>query len=165
MKRSIALSDKDVERFWSKVDKNGSNGCWIWKAGDNGDGYGKFYIHVESGYPQRYAHHVSWVLAYGDIPDGLWVLHKCDTPACIRPEHLFLGTQTDNMQDAAQKGRVKGGKRGEGAGSNKLKEYEVLEIREMMKNGVPQNEIARRYSVSPTTILYIKCGRLWSWLK
>jgi hypothetical protein len=161
---SITLSKSDLQRFWSKVNKNTTTGCWEWSGANNGRGYGKFHIGGE-GNPQRYAHRISWIIANGDIPKGLWILHKCDNPKCVNPNHMFLGTQTDNMQDAASKGRIKGGARGEAAGKGKLKEVDVLNIKQLLSQGnVQQVEIARMYNVTPTAILLIKKGKNWSWL-
>lgn len=88
------------ERFLSKVNKSGPKGCWIW-TGCLSVGYGLFY---NKG--QWKAHRVSWELHKGKIPHGLWVLHKCDNPPCVNPDHLFLGTQSENMKDAYLKGRL-----------------------------------------------------------
>jgi hypothetical protein len=93
------------QRFWSKVPK--TDGCWIWTgaftgAPSSGSRYGE--ISVE-GRPQR-AHRVAWFLSHGEWPAG-HVLHACDMPSCVRPSHLFLGSQADNMQDAALKGRTR----------------------------------------------------------
>lgn len=73
------------------------SGCWLWVGADNGVGYGKVYGH-------QYAHKVSYEMAYGSAGDA-WVLHRCDTPRCVNPRHLFLGTHTDNMRDKIEKGR------------------------------------------------------------
>lgn len=93
-------------RFWAKVDK--TEGCWLWIAGSRGQ-YGSIKI---SGQVVD-AHRVSWQLAYGAIPDGLCVCHKCDVPLCVRPDHLFLGTKLDNNRDMYAKGR---GQRGDRSG-------------------------------------------------
>ncbi len=88
------------QRFWPKVEKTGT--CWVWQGATDSHGYGQ--IHEEPrGHSQ--AHRVSWELAYGPIPEGLDVLHCCDNPPCVRPTHLFLGTQLDNNLDAINKGR------------------------------------------------------------
>ena len=90
------------ERFWDKVAIAADDeGCWEWTAGTNRAGYGQ----IRDGEYSRRAHRLSWELKFGPIPDGLNVLHRCDTPPCIRPGHLFLGTQTENMRDMYKKGR------------------------------------------------------------
>lgn len=92
-------------RFWSHVDKTGD--CWLWTASVFKDryGYGKFNAASEKPTRVVYAHRFSWELANGPIPDGLWVLHHCDNPPCVRPDHLFLGTQSANVADMHSKGR------------------------------------------------------------
>jgi len=97
-------------RFWSKVNKNGPiqphcpevGPCWVWTASCAKSGYGQLNV---DGVPVG-AHRLSWKLHNGPIPDGIEVLHKCDHKPCIRPEHLFLGTQAENMADMAAKGRA-----------------------------------------------------------
>ncbi len=96
-------------RLWIKflqVHRNPVTGCEEWQHARNSDGYGQIRIEGKS----HGAHRVSYELQVGTIPIGLYVLHACDNPPCIRPEHLWLGTHQDNMRDAAQKGRA-GGRR------------------------------------------------------
>ncbi len=88
-----------TERFWTKVNK--SLDCWNWLANKYPNGYGQFQL---EGKP-RSAHRLSYELAYGPIPKGLVVRHKCDNPGCVRPEHLELGTQADNVQDSVRRSR------------------------------------------------------------
>ena len=95
------------ERFWKKV--NRSSTCWLW-LGARGGGrpdapYNTYGIFRYRG-KNTQAHRLSWIIANGGIPDGLMVLHRCDTPLCVRPDHLFLGTQSENMKDAAAKKRL-----------------------------------------------------------
>lgn len=92
-----------MERLLRKTSKQ-ENGCWIYKSSRNKAGYCMFHFEKKT----IYAHRASWILCYGSIPEKLIVMHKCDTPSCINPEHLVLGTQKDNMQDALKKGRMKG---------------------------------------------------------
>jgi len=90
-------------RFWSHVQK--SDGCWTWTAARNRDGYGTVAFRDGGQRVHMMAHRYSWKLANGEIPKGLLVLHECDNPACVRPDHLFLGTDLDNMRDMSAKGR------------------------------------------------------------
>ena len=96
-----------ADRFWEKVNKETPSGCWEWKNSVKGNGYGQFFTHFESeGRKCLSAHRFVWSLVNGPIPDGLWVLHKCDNRICVNPDHLFLGDRRDNMLDCAAKGRV-----------------------------------------------------------
>ena len=127
------LQQRDIiERFWRKVDR--SESCWIWSRYKR---YGVFW------FPPRLcqAHRVSWELTYGPIPPGLHVLHRCDNPPCVNPEHLFLGTPSDNIKDAIRKGRFtpyslsgvrpKNPPHGEAHWAAKLTELQVKEIRRL----------------------------------
>lgn len=100
------------DRFWDKVNKDGPvpqhvphlGKCWVWTGAKAHKGYGA--ISGEGFRSKRdLAHRVSWRLHHGDVPQGLWVLHKCDNPPCVRPDHLFLGTSQDNHADMMRKGR------------------------------------------------------------
>lgn len=92
-----------TQRFWRKVER--SDGCWLWTGVRTGRGYGRI---QQGGLEKRKAllvHRLSWELHFGAIPAGLVVCHKCDVPLCVRPDHLFLGTQRDNIADCIAKGR------------------------------------------------------------
>lgn len=89
-----------IELFWSNVVVD-PNGCWLWQAGKFTAGYGAFQVDGKI----CYAHRIAYELQHGEIPKGAHLLHTCDTPACVNPDHLNPGTQKDNIQDAARKGR------------------------------------------------------------
>lgn len=90
------------ERFWGKVQK--SDGCWNWTGKHDAFGYGRLWI-SDKPYVELQAHRFSYTIHIGEIPEGLSILHKCDNPPCVNPEHLFIGTRADNMVDKVQKGR------------------------------------------------------------
>lgn len=98
-----------VTKFEVKFTPEPNTGCWLWNGPHNLQGYGRFTISRKSsiGYRTQAAHRFSWLLYRGPIENDFWVLHKCDTPACVNPDHLFLGTRTDNVHDMAKKGRVR----------------------------------------------------------
>jgi HNH endonuclease len=100
---SLRLTPSEAERFWSKVGECNRWPwfCWEWQAGCFDNGYGAFWLRRKL----WKAHRVAWLIQFGEIPDDLKVLHKCDNPRCVRPSHLFLGTDADNMHDRDRKGR------------------------------------------------------------
>ena len=109
---------------------------------------------------QMFAHRLSWIIYKGEIPDGMSVLHKCDVPWCVRPGHLFLGTQAENMRDKCQKGRHRSAL-GSRVGSSKLSESEVLRIRRL-KGRLTQGEIAKQFGVHQSLVSYIHRGKIWN---
>lgn len=134
----------ETERFWAHVDKDGAKildtQCWEWTRPRTLRGYGVFFMNST----YRAAHRASWQLHQGDIGD-LCVLHRCDNPPCIRPDHLFLGTFDDNNKDKAKKGRAP---KGEGHKSTKVSDQAILEIRKRAAAGESHRVIAEDYDLS-----------------
>lgn len=98
----VAAEDEGIEaKFWGNVRIGARHECWPWTAARHPRGYGHLWIRRRA----VNAHRISWVLSHGEIPDGLSVLHHCDNPPCVNPNHLFLGTQQDNVKDMVEKGR------------------------------------------------------------
>ena len=147
------------ERFWSKADCQGA-GCWIWTACKDGDGYGN----IGFGRSTVKAHRVAWELTHGPIPPRMHVLHHCDNPPCVNPEHLFLGTQVENQRDCEAKGRGWSRHRiGELNGRAKLKLADVARIRALAQSGMSQAAIARLYPhMGYSTIKDIVRGKRWN---
>lgn len=149
------------DRFWSHVDK--SSNCWMWLAGLTGNGYGSFNV---KGKTQR-AHRVIYELKYGSISERMCVCHTCDNRLCVRPSHLFLGTQKDNVRDASVKGRLAGRvagvsmNKGETNGRAKLTEEDVLAIRKDTRSLI---EIAEGYNICKQTVLNVKSRKRWKHL-
>lgn len=147
-------------RFWIRVNKNAPNGCWLWIGSKNPHGYGTLSIKKV----HTLAHRKSWEMAHGPIPKGsgyhgVCVLHRCDTPACVNPSHLFLGSVKDNHDDMASKGRRPIGSRHP---NSKITEDDVREIRKRLARGESGVAVARRFNLAVTNISMIRNRHTWS---
>lgn len=150
----------DYERFMAKVDQRGPDECWLWQASKTGNGYGQFFLDDA----KIVAHRVSWILHHGPIPDDLVVMHTCDTPLCVNPNHLRLGTRGDNMRDMVAKGRNVAPV-GEACGASRLTNERVLKIFELRKQGLTHREIAKEVQCSGTMVSLILQGKYWKHLQ
>ncbi len=142
-------------RFWQRVNK--TDGCWLWIGLIGTRGYGKIGAGGVRG-PTLLAHRVSWELHFGPIPDGMFVCHHCDNPACVRPDHLFLGKPRDNTADMFAKGRANP-PRGEACPWSRLTAQQVGEIRG--RRGESPKKLATEYGVSVGAITGIFRGVNW----
>ena len=148
------------ERFWDKVTKATGDDCWEW-SGWKREGYGRLSSGGVKG-PDVSAHRVSWEIHFGPIPDGLFVCHTCDNRGCVRPDHLFLGSNADNMADMVRRGRSpRYSRRGDISPKHKLLQRQVDEIRFRLNAGERQCDLVKEFNVSPATICMIKSGKRW----
>ncbi|HAM58783.1 MAG TPA: hypothetical protein DCQ64_26575 [Candidatus Rokubacteria bacterium] len=158
-KSETALRNRSV-LFWSHVpDTPGGDECWEWQGSKNDVGYG----FMGGAKTKVYAHRWSYASFIGPIPDGAFVCHHCDNPACVRPSHLFVGTQAENMADCAAKKRARTRPMpGETNPFARLTNSDVRDIRERLSHGDAGVDIARSHGVSQSTVSHIKNGRSWA---
>lgn len=157
----LVLSSDVEERFWKYVDKTpglGIGNCWLWTGRITAQGYGQF---SPSHSKRVNAHRFALMLTTGENPtEEIICCHRCDIRACVRSDHLFWGTATDNQRDMTSKGRHRWGKNN---GQAKLTEEQVMEIRELLKEGqYSQQEIGKMFGVCQTAISRIKVGTSWN---
>lgn len=142
-------------RFWKYVKKTPT--CWAWDGCTNETGYGLINCPPNK---NRKAHRISWEMKNGPIPSGLWILHKCDNPPCVNPEHLFLGNRIMNMKDMVQKGRSCIGER---HGQAILRSDQIVVIREKYLSGnFTQQCLANEFKVHIMTINAIVNRKNWA---
>lgn len=164
-----------LARFWGKVNKGGpihptlGTECWLWTAYRNAGGYGQFH----AGRSNFYAHRFAYETMVGRIADGIVLRHQCDTPACVNPAHMLLGTHAENVADKVRRGRVPNGEAhcshlhpervpfGEDQGNAKLSEEQAREILKARMQGESHGSLARRFGVGRTAISNLCSGRRW----
>lgn len=148
------------KRFETKWKRDPKTGCWIWTASTAGRGYGQ--IKIPGTRKQMYAHRLSYELYKGRIAPGKQLLHSCDNPRCVNPDHLSVGSSKDNHTDMKNKGRHLFGERNP---TVRLSEAQVIEIRKLLAAGIVQKRIAVLYGVSQITISRINTRSRWAHLK
>jgi len=154
-----------VRRFWARVEKG--DGCWMWvgsrqRRSDGTPSYGLAPLGRRG--VRALAHRVSWEITHGAIPDGMVVCHRCDNPGCVRPDHLFLGTQAENLADMREKGRAHFNTFpvGQRHPNSRLTADDVREMRRLYEEeGVAATALGPRFGVHPTTSHNIIRRKTW----
>ena len=160
------LDDPRTEKLTKYTDRSGD--CWIWQRAKQKTGYGVICF----GKVIMAAHRVSYEVAHGPIPPGMFICHKCDNPSCVRPDHLFAGTPADNVHDMVKKGRTNNKHNmslrknhmvayGVDNPSAKINPDIVREIRARVANGEVQRRIAESYGIDSCSVIDIIKGRTW----
>ncbi len=150
------MNQKIFDRLLDKVIPEPNSGCWLWVGVWDSSGYG----HMKISRKTLSVHRLSWEFHNGPAPRGLCVLHKCDTPCCVNPTHLFLGTNKDNTQDCIKKNR-RASYAGENNGRAKLSNAQVETIRLLLSFGHSYKSIAERFGISESNVYHIKAGERW----
>jgi predicted DNA-binding protein (UPF0251 family) len=171
MAKRVYISRPLTERFWEKVDRSGGPlVCWPWTHFCTPSGYGWLWRPLGM---SRRANRIAWELTYGQIPEGLWVLHTCDNRLCCNPGHMFLGTHAENMADMRRKGRAACGDknstrlypdlvpRGERNGNAILTADDVRFIRSSVAAGMNQTEVGKILGVSNHAVHHVIHGHTW----
>ena len=149
--------NKLINHYEKYVIRN-KEGCWSWNGPITQQGYGWTFFKKRMS-----ASRASFIIHFGEIPDNIHVLHKCDNPICTRPDHLFLGNHFDNMRDKVNKGRHNI-RKGSQIGNSKLKEYQVIEIKKLLIKKEKPKIIADLFKISRRLISAIKTGKVWKHL-
>lgn len=154
--KPVVFTDKDLVRFWDKVDVRGGNDCWEWQASCFRGGHGQFGL----GQRKVGAHRFAYTQVFGGIPAGMHICHTCDNRKCLNPNHLFAGSNADNMADRNKKGRAA---RGPQNGRAKLTEADVISIRDGYATGLASHRsLAREYGVGHRTIGSVVNKKHWT---
>jgi hypothetical protein len=165
------VNQEIIDRFWKKVQKTDT--CWLWTASVRNKGYGAFAYTLDRKLIQDRAHRFSYRLNMGEIPDGLFVLHRCDNPACVNPDHLFLGTNQENIEDMLRKGRhIPGGthcgddgkwKKGTEHPATKLTPEDVIEMRGLYATGgISYSQLGKKFGINPSSACKIVKRLRWA---
>lgn len=141
-----------------------NTGCHFFAGSCTEYGYGSFHFFTKEGDRKTTtAHRFSYMHYKGEIPDGMFVCHTCDVPACVNPDHLYLGTPQDNMDDKVERNRQT---KGVDCKLSKITEIDVVEIRQKLKEGIlSKTEIGRQHGIKYGAVRFIELGKNWGWVK
>lgn len=146
-----------VGKFWNLVNRCGDS-CWSWMMSKTKRGYGVFYFNGR----RTTAHRFAYASSRGPIPENMCVCHTCDNPGCVNPDHLYLGTHNDNMRDKAERKRVVSNPlKAERHWNAKLKNQDVIEIRNLWKQGWKQKDIGNKFGITARYVCEIVGRRCW----
>ncbi len=148
-------------RFWAKVERSAADECWMWAGATEVSGYGFLHRGGKARGDWVKAHRLSWEIHNGKIPKGMCVCHHCDTPACVNPSHLFLGTRADNNRDRTIKGRT-ADHHGANNPNAKLTPTDVKQIRKLREQGLTQQAIADQFGVKQAYVSNILLRKAWA---
>jgi hypothetical protein len=155
---TLPLCASDAERFWAKVRRSGEAECWPWTASAWKSGYGQFGVQLPGSAGKRLnvgAHRVAWALSHGPVPDGAWVLHRCDNRLCCNPAHLFLGDHAANMADASAKGRLSVPR----PARQQLSDEQIADIVALVRGGMKRYRVAELYGVTKAYVGMVVSGK------
>lgn len=166
IKETPIINQRLVSRFMSHVLIEDTFSCWTWLGCKNEQGYGRMLCRVNGKSINYFTHRISYMIYKGKIPKSKLVLHRCDTPSCVNPTHLFIGTPRDNMVDSVNKGRhgrrpTESYDRGEDHARARLTNRLVKKILCMHKRGIQGKDIADTIGVSWTCVYDVLLGRTW----
>jgi hypothetical protein len=148
-------------RFWNKVDKTST--CWFWEGKKDKRGYGKLALEPGVTHREISAHRLSYQIHYGMFESSLFVCRQCDNPACVNPEHLFLGTNQDNVNDKVSKNRQL---KGSQIHNSKLVEDDIIRIRHLwFVEKCPQSKIAEMFGIGAKAVSKIVTNKRWTYVK
>lgn len=155
----MKITEKNIKNFWKKVEK--TDDCWFWRGAISNTGYGNFCFRKKNKLIQNGAHRFSYILQYGKIPRRKFVCHKCDNPSCVNPLHLFVGTNSENIKDSFNKGRIP--IRGEKHYRAKLTDESVRHIRNLYATKkYIQLQLAEKFGVTRRHISFIVNKQKWA---